>query len=123
METIILEQPSDYDLFIRSVAESWMGNVMSGMWIKRVSAEEFAKIRENPLQDFIGFGVQAVIFVEIEHYPIYRNGDYTIETSTPDDVISAWNRNCMYLKERAEKVYEEMMDDFYEGRMGPQRIR
>lgn len=124
METITLEQPAGYDLFIRSVSESWMGSMMCGMWMKRVSAGEFAKIRENPLQDFINFGVQAVIFVEIERYPIYRSGDYTIETSAPDeDTISVWNRNCMHLKERAEKAYEEMMGDFFEGTTGPQRIR
>ena len=124
METITLEQPAGYDLFIRSVSESWMGNIMCGMWMKKVSAEEFAKIRENPLQDFIDFGVQAVIFVEIEAYPIYRSGDYTIETSAPDeDIISVWNRNCMHLKERAEKAYEEMMGEFFEGKTEPQRIR
>ena len=124
MVTLVLEHPTDYDIFIRSVVKSWMGYVMSGMWFKRVSAEELVEIRRDPLQDFANFGVQDVIFVEIECYPIYRIDEYTVKRSTPEgDMISAWNKNCMHLKDEAEKVYEEMMMDYFENRIAPQHIR
>ena len=124
METIVLETPEKYDLLIRSVAEGWYGNLMGGLWWKQVSAEEYQQINDNPLQDYIKFGVAGVLYVEIERYPIYNNGDYTITSNSPEEDTLTKFRGGITKEYRKKimKTYDLMMDEFYNGDIAPQRI-
>ena len=124
LETIVLEKPDEYDLLIRSVTVGWYGNLMGGLWLKQVSTEEYQKISDNPLQDYIKFGVAGVLYVEIERYPIYRKGDYTITSSTPEeDILTKFAGGITKeYKEKIMETYDLMMEELYNGEIEPERI-
>ena len=124
MEQISLEEPVAYDLLITIVGQTWYGNLVGGMYEKRVTSEEFEAIKENPLQDYLEFGLQAVVFVDVQSYPEYRSGDYIIRSTSPeDDIISEWNPHCGYLKEKAEVFLDHLQEDYSYGNLEVTRIR
>ena len=124
MEQISLEEPVAYDLLITIVGQTWYGNLVGGMYEKRVTSEEFEAIKKNPLQDYLKFGLQAVVFVDIQSYPEYRSGDFVIRSTSPeDDIISEWNPHCGYLKEKAEVFLDHLQEDYSYGNLEVVRIR
>lgn len=112
VETIVLDKPDEYDLVITLVVQGWYGGLGGGIYRKTVTSDQLEIIRKNPLQDYINYGVQAVVYADIEIYPIYHIGDYTVKSNTSmDDRITAWNNKVEYLHDRARDFIERLMND------------
>ncbi|MEM0133658.1 MAG: hypothetical protein QXU18_00305 [Thermoplasmatales archaeon] len=127
METIILDKPWGYDITIACVARGYMGGLLTGLWSKRVTAEQYAEIENDPLRDYIDFGFEKVLLVEIEKWPVYKDGDYTVESSSPEgDKLFRLDMGKAYspdFEKRIMKAYDELMEAFFAGTAYPEPIR
>ena len=120
---IVLDKPINYDLRITMVAETWYNNMVGGIYEKRIRADQLDEIRNDPLQDYIKFGFQRVLFVDIEIYPEYKSGDYIIRSNAPDDQgISAWYSGGGFDKEKVMDYVDEMIESLINGTLPVERI-
>ncbi|MEM0135981.1 MAG: hypothetical protein QXU18_12285 [Thermoplasmatales archaeon] len=126
MKTIILDKPSGYDIVIVSVARGWMNEMLAGLWRKRVTAEEYEKIEKDPLLDYAGYGVEKVLLVKIERWPLYTIGGYVIKNTSSDReplfVLDPEVKDSENLKTRVMKEYEGLKEAYFEGCISPQFI-
>lgn len=122
--TIVLDKPVNYDLTITLVAETWYNHLFSGIYEKHIRAEQLDEIRNDPLQDYIGFGFRRVLYVDIEVYPEYVSGDFRIRSVSPDHElrISAWQTGIIYNKEKIMETVDNLNENLDNGTLSIEKI-
>ncbi len=124
-QTIVLDKPVGYDLEITMVALTWYGRMVGGIYKKYANANKMDEIRKDPLQDYVNFGFQAVLCVDIQIYPEYVSGYYRISSMAPKDNerITAWKSGAGYDRDKVVDLIDEMNEDLYKGNLTVERIR
>ena len=110
MENIEIDKPVSYRLEITVVSQDWYNNIGVAETTKYVDEKELNDIRKNALRDYIEFGVQNVLMVDISVYPIYMTDKYRIESIEEYERIEQ-HINNKDLYDKAIDAYDQYFND------------
>lgn len=113
-EIVKRQKPKYYRVYIKLlIGKNWAGEVLYGSCIiKSVKPENMENIKADPLQDYMSYGFQNILYVELSAYPIYEIEHFRIEHFGSEISIEKYNEH--YDKKYINKYIEEIYDDYIE---------
>ncbi|MEM4068025.1 MAG: hypothetical protein QXV17_14325 [Candidatus Micrarchaeaceae archaeon] len=103
-----LINPIKYELFIETFVLDKHNRIIYGKFHKIIDERtDFEQIKNDPLNNFLGYDVKEIIYMHIVYYPIYVLGHYEIKDLNEMDTIIAKSKYYIDHKDEIDNFLEQ----------------